>query len=63
MYCGLEGSKGGGRNQGNIQQTVLPNVHRGADKYLAVPISYFPICSTTKRILLGCVKEVRKTNS
>jgi hypothetical protein len=26
---------------------------RGADKSLAFPISYFPICSTTKRIFLG----------
>jgi hypothetical protein len=32
---------------------------RGADKFLAFPISYFPICSTTKRIFLGWVKEVR----
>jgi hypothetical protein len=28
-------------------------VRRGADKSLAFPISYFPICSTTKRIFLG----------
>jgi hypothetical protein len=34
---------------------------RGADKCLALPISYFPICSTTKRIFLGWVKEVRTT--
>jgi hypothetical protein len=38
-------------------------VHRGADKYLALPISYFPICSTTKRIFLGWVKEVRTMKS
>jgi hypothetical protein len=31
---------------------------RDADKSLAFPISYFPICSTTKRIFLGWVKEV-----
>jgi hypothetical protein len=31
----------------------------GADKSLAFPISYFPICSTTKRIVLEWVKEVR----
>jgi hypothetical protein len=36
---------------------------RGADKSLAFPISYFPICSTTKRIFLGWVKEVRTTKS
>jgi hypothetical protein len=26
-------------------------VYVGADKSLALPISYFPICSTTKRLL------------
>jgi hypothetical protein len=31
-------------------------IRRGADKSLA-----FPICSTTKRIFLGWVKEVRTT--
>jgi hypothetical protein len=30
---------------------------------LAFPISYFPICSTTKRIFLGWVKEVRTMKS
>jgi hypothetical protein len=30
---------------------------------VAFPISYFPICSTTKRIFLGWVKEVRTTKS
>jgi hypothetical protein len=39
------------------------HVSRGADKSLAFPVSYFPICSTTIRILLGCVKEVRTTKS
>jgi hypothetical protein len=34
-------------------------IRRGADKYLAFPIYYFPVCSTTKRIFLGWVKDVR----
>jgi hypothetical protein len=34
------------------------SLRRGADKSLA-----FPICSTTKRILLGWVKKVRTTKS
>jgi hypothetical protein len=38
-------------------------IRRCADNYLAFPISYFPICSTTKRIFLGWVKEVRTTKS
>jgi hypothetical protein len=42
---------------------VLFKVYRGADKSLAFPISYFPICSTTKRIFLGWVKEVRTMKS
>jgi hypothetical protein len=33
-------------------------IRRGADKSLA-----FPICSPTKRIFLGWVKEVRLTKS
>jgi hypothetical protein len=33
-------------------------IRRGADKSLA-----FPICSTTKRIFLGWVEEVRTTKS
>jgi hypothetical protein len=36
---------------------------RGADKSLAFPVSYFPICGTTKRVFLGWVKEVRTTKS
>jgi hypothetical protein len=40
----------------------LDNIHKGADKFLAFPISYFPICST-KTIFLGWVKEVRATKS
>jgi hypothetical protein len=36
-------------------------VRRGADKSLAFSISYIPICSTTKTIFLGWVKEVRTT--
>jgi hypothetical protein len=35
----------------------------GADKSLAFPIFYFPICSTSKSIFLGWVKEVRTTKS
>jgi hypothetical protein len=35
----------------------------GADKSLAFPISYFPICSTTKIIFLEWVKEIRTTKS
>jgi hypothetical protein len=38
-------------------------IRRGADKSLALVIACFPICSTTKRIFLGCVKEVRTTKS
>jgi hypothetical protein len=38
-------------------------VRRGADNSLAFPISYFLICSTTKRFFLGWVKEVRTTKS
>jgi hypothetical protein len=38
-------------------------IRRGADKSVAFPISYFLICSTTKRIFLGWVKEVRTTKS
>jgi hypothetical protein len=36
-------------------------IFRGADKSLAFAISSFPICSTTKRMFLGWVKEVRTT--
>jgi hypothetical protein len=39
------------------------HIRRGADKSLAFSISYFPICSTTKRIFLGWVKEVRTTKT
>jgi hypothetical protein len=35
----------------------------GADKSLAFPISYFPICSTTKRIFLEWVREVEARGS
>jgi hypothetical protein len=37
---------------------LLKNMRTGADKSLA-----FPICSTTERIFLGWVKEVRTTKS
>jgi hypothetical protein len=55
-----------------VSQTYLPvaenpvchvqtnSVRRGADKLLAFALSYFPICSTNKRIFLRWVKEVRK---
>jgi hypothetical protein len=39
------------------------NIRRGADKSLAFTISCFPLVSTTKRIFLGWVKEVRTTKS
>jgi hypothetical protein len=38
-------------------------VRRGADEFLACSFSHFPIYSTTKRIVLGWVKEVRTTKS
>jgi hypothetical protein len=41
----------------------VTRIRRGVDKFLAFPISYFPICSTTKIIFLGWVKEVRTTKS
>jgi hypothetical protein len=41
----------------------ISQIRRGADKFMAFLISYFPICSTTKRIFLGWVKEVRTTKS
>jgi hypothetical protein len=44
-----------------IQKIVT--VCRGAAKSLAFPISYFAICSTTKRIFLGWDKEVRTMKS
>jgi hypothetical protein len=37
-------------------------LRRGPDNFLAFP-TYFPICSTTKRIFLEWVKEVRTTKS
>jgi hypothetical protein len=43
--------------------SVIWEVRKDADKSLAFPVSYFPICSTTKIIFLGWVKEVRTTNS
>jgi hypothetical protein len=39
----------------------LNGLRKGADKFLAFPVSYFPIWSTTKIIFLGWVKEVRTT--
>jgi hypothetical protein len=42
---------------------LLSSIRRGAGKSLAFPISYFPVCSITKRIFLGWVKEVRTTKS
>jgi hypothetical protein len=47
------------RSKGNIHMLLYM---QGAVKSLAFPI-YFPICSTTKRIFLGWVKEVRTTKS
>jgi hypothetical protein len=41
----------------------IKEIRRSADKSLAFLISCFPICSITKRIFLGWVKEVRTTKS
>jgi hypothetical protein len=46
-----------------ISEATNGKLRRTADKSLAFPISYFPVCSTTKRIFLGWVKEVRTTKS
>jgi hypothetical protein len=46
-----------------LHERIERQIRRGADKSLAFPISYFPVCSTTKIIFLGCVKEVRTTKS
>jgi hypothetical protein len=35
-------------------------IHTGADKSLAFPISYFPICSTTKRFFLDGFKKLEQ---
>jgi hypothetical protein len=43
---------------GNDYRRKHGKLRMGADKFLALPISYFPLCSRTKRIFLGCVKEV-----
>jgi hypothetical protein len=48
--------------QGQLAVAVS-ELRTGADKSLAFPNSYFSICSTTKRIFLVCVKEVRTTKS
>jgi hypothetical protein len=52
-------------NEGHSLQTNLfcQYIRRGADKSSVFPVSYFPICSTTKRIFLGWVKEVRTKKS
>jgi hypothetical protein len=41
-----------------MKSSILWDIHRGADTTLA-----FRICSTTKRIFLGWVKEVTTTKS
>jgi hypothetical protein len=49
-----------------MRRSVMRSVEamrKSADKSLAFLISYFLVCSTTKRILLGWVKEVRTTKS
>jgi hypothetical protein len=64
-----------GRKQGNLIVRKLTQqikrltvefstgiIRRGADKSLAFPSFYFPICSAIKRIFLGWVKKVRTTN-
>jgi hypothetical protein len=45
------------------RNTLILLIRRVADKSLVFPISYFLICSTTNRIFLGWVKEVRTTKS
>jgi hypothetical protein len=35
-------------------------IRRGADKSLAFPLSYFPICSTTKIIFLDGLKKLEQ---
>jgi hypothetical protein len=47
----------------SLQKNSSDALRKCADKSLAFPISYFPICSTTERIFLGWVKEVRTTKS
>jgi hypothetical protein len=48
------------KSRANDMKRIYAYMHilRGADKSLAFPVSYFPICSTTKRIFLGWVKEL-----
>jgi hypothetical protein len=46
-----------------VSQLLKVHVCRGVDKSLAFPILYLLTCSTTKRIVLGWVKEVRTTKS
>jgi hypothetical protein len=41
-----------------LRKSEEGTIHRGAGKPLAFPVSNFSICSTTKRILLGWLKEV-----
>jgi hypothetical protein len=48
---------------GYLTAYCVYRLRRGADKSLAFRISSFLICSTTKRIFLGWVKEVRTTKS
>jgi hypothetical protein len=47
----------------NVFVSLYQEVGRGADKYLAFPISYSHIRTRTKRIFLGWVKEVRTKKS
>jgi hypothetical protein len=46
-----------------VSRIRMVELRSGADKSLAFPISYFPICSTTKRIFLGWIKEVKTMKS
>jgi hypothetical protein len=46
-----------------LASSSVNGLRRAADKSLAFPIPCFPICSTTKRIFLGWVEEVRTTKS
>jgi hypothetical protein len=50
-------------NSPSCRPAGFRKIPRGAGEILALPISYFPICNTTKRTFLGWVKEVRTTKS
>jgi hypothetical protein len=47
----------------NIIRVTIRELRRGAEEFLALSISYFPICNTKEFFLDGLVKEVRTTKS